>query len=307
MMSENVFPKTKKKRSSYYVQDRIHFLILIGPSFLVIFLLTVIPFAYSLFLSTWELNLAMPGSERFVGAGNYAKMLTQDPNFWIIMRNTAIQVFGTVSLQVVIGLFLALLFSRDTIGMKTARSLLMVPMMATPVVIGVIWRFMVNPDFGIVNYLLSLLGIPGPDWLGRPVLAMATIIASDVWLSTPFVTIIIIAGISSLSREPFEAAKVDGATAFKSFIYITLPLLSPVIWVAVMFRLIDAFKRFDSIYIMTAGGPGNSTETLNLFAYNNAFNYLDTGYASALAMFLFFIIAVLSVFTIQKVQHGGNV
>ena len=248
----------------------------------------------------------MPGSEKFIGLGNFRYMVTQDPYFWTIMRNTAVQVFGTVSLQVVIGLFLALLFSRANRGMNIARSLLMLPMMATPVVIGVIWRFMVNPDFGIVNYILSLLRIPGPDWLGKPGLAMATIIAADVWLSTPFVTIIIIAGISSLPREPFEAATVDGASAWQSFVYVTLPLLSPVIWVAVMFRLIDAFKRFDSIYIMTAGGPGNSTETLNLYAYNNAFTNLDTGYGSALAMFLFFIIAVISVFTIHRVQRGGD-
>ncbi len=293
------------RRSSHFLQDRRYFLILMGPPFAIIFLLTIVPIAYSLVLSTWKMNLAMPGTDRFVGLGNYARMLTRDPNFWTIMRNTVVQVFGTVSLQIVIGLFLALLFAREARGMRVARSFLMVPMMATPVVIGVIWRFMVNPDFGIVNYLLSLLRIPGPDWLGKPGLAMTTIIAADVWLSTSFVTIIMIAGISSLPSEPFEAATVDGASPFTTFIYITLPLLSPVIWVAVMFRLIDAFKRFDSIYIMTAGGPGNATETLNLYAYNNAFSYLDTGYAASLAMFLFFIIALLSVVTIQRVRVSG--
>jgi multiple sugar transport system permease protein len=295
------------KRGSFYRRDRMYFLILIGPPFLIIFLLTIVPFFYSLYLSMWKMNFAMPGADRFIWLGNFRYMLTHDPYFWTIMRNTAVQVFGTVSLQVVIGLFLALLFSRATRGMNIARSLLMLPMMATPVVIGVIWRFMVNPDFGIVNYVLSLLHIPGPDWLGKPALAMTTIIAADVWLSTPFVTIIIIAGISSLPREPFEAATVDGASSWQSFVYVTLPLLAPVIWVAVMFRLIDAFKRFDSIYIMTAGGPGNSTETLNLYAYNNAFTNLDTGYGSALAMSLFLVIAVISVFTIRKVQRGGDV
>ena len=294
------------KKSAFQKRDRNYFLVLIGPPFLIIFLLTIVPFGYCLVQSMWKLNLAMPGSERFIGLGNYVYMLTEDPNFWTIMKNTAVQVFGTVSLQVLIGLGLALLFAREVRGIRLARSLLMLPMMTTPVVIGVIWRFMVNPDFGIINYILSLFKIAGPDWLGKPGLAMATIIAADVWLSTPFVTVILIAGITSLSKEPFEAARVDGATPFQSFIYITLPLLSPVIWVAVMFRLIDAFKRFDSIYIMTAGGPGNSTETLNLYAYNNAFNYLDTGYASALAMFLFSIIAVLSVFTIRKVRGGGS-
>jgi multiple sugar transport system permease protein len=190
--------------------------------------------------------------------------------------------------------------------MNVARALLIVPMMVTPVVVGVIWRMALNPDYGVINYLLSLLHVAGPDWLSSPSLAMVSIVLTDVWLSTPFVTIIIIAGISSLPRDPFEAAKVDGANAFQSFFYITLPLLKPVIWVAVMFRLIDSFKRFDSIFIMTGGGPGIATETLNLYAYNTAFFYMDTGYASALASFLFIIIAVVSIFTISKVQRGGD-
>jgi multiple sugar transport system permease protein len=307
VMQGTAMRKTERpSRGNFYRRDRLYFLLLIGPTFLVIFVLTVVPFLYSVYLSMWKMNFAMPENTRFVGLRNFVYMVTTDPNFWTIIRNTAVQVFGTVSLQVVIGILLALLFSRAARGMNVARGLLMIPMMATPVVIGVIWRFMVNPDFGIINYLLSLVRIPGPDWLGRPGLAMATIIAADVWLSTPFVTIILVAGISSLPIEPFEAATVDGASSWQSFFYITLPLLSPVIWVAVMFRLIDALKRFDSIVIMTAGGPGNATETLNLFAYNNAFTMMDAGYGSALAVLLFLLIGFVSIFTIRRVQRGGE-
>jgi len=293
-------------KANFYRRDRLSFLLLMGPPFLVIFVLTVVPFFYSVYLSTWKMNFAMPQYTRFVGLGNFIYMVTEDPYFWTIIRNTGVQVFGTVSLQVVVGVLLALLFSRPVRGMNVARSLLMLPMMATPVVIGVIWRFMVNPEFGIINYLLSLLNIPGPDWLGRPGLAMGTIIAADVWLSTPFVTVILIAGISSLPVEPFEAATVDGATSWQTFVHITMPLLSPVIWVAVMFRLIDALKRFDSIVIMTAGGPGNATETLNLFAYSNALTMMDAGYGSALAVLLFLLIGFVSIFTIRRVQRGGS-
>lgn len=300
--------RTTKQASmrNFYRRDRTSFLLLMGPPFAIIFILTVVPFFYSAYLSMWKMNFAMPANTRFVGLGNFIYMMSEDPYFWTIIRNTAVQVLGTVSLQVVVGVMLALLFSRAARGMNVARSLLMLPMMATPVVIGVIWRFMVNPEFGIINYLLSLLHIAGPDWLGRPGLAMGTIIAADVWLSTPFVTVILIAGISSLPIEPFEAATVDGASSWQSFIYITLPLLSPVIWVAVMFRLIDALKRFDSIVIMTAGGPGNATETLNLFAYSNAFTMMDAGYGSALAVLLFVLIGFVSIFTIRRVQRGGN-
>lgn len=300
--------RTMKQASmrNFYRRDRTSFLLLMGPPFVIIFILTVVPFFYSAYLSMWKMNFAMPANTRFVGLGNFIYMVTEDPYFWTIIRNTAVQVLGTVSLQVVVGVMLALLFSRAARGMNIARSLLMLPMMATPVVIGVIWRFMVNPEFGIINYLLSLLHIAGPDWLGRPGLAMGTIIAADVWLSTPFVTVILIAGISSLPIEPFEAATVDGASSWQSFRFITLPLLSPVIWVAVMFRLIDALKRFDSIVIMTAGGPGNATETLNLFAYSNAFTMMDAGYGSALAVLLFVLIGFVSIFTIRRVQRGGN-
>ena len=294
------------RRNSYFLQDRRYFLILMGPPFAIIFLLTIVPIAYSLVLSLWKMNLAMPGTDRFVGLGNYARMLTQDPNFWTIMRNTVVQVFGTVSLQIVIGLFLALLFAREARGMGVARSLFMVRNDGDPVVIGVIWRFMVNPEFRHRELPSLPCANPGADWLGKPGLAMTTIIAADVWLSTSFVTIIMIAGISSLPTEPFEAAKVDGASSFKAFIYITLPLLSPVIWVAVMFRLIDAFKRFDSIYIMT-GGPGKCNRDAQSLRIQQCFSYLDTGYAASLAMFLFFIIALLSVVTIQRVRTSRRV
>jgi len=306
MQGKALLKAQRAGRANFYRRDRLSFLLLMGPPFLVIFVLTVVPFFYSVYLSTWKMNFAMPQYTRFVGLGNFIYMVTEDPYFWTIIRNTGVQVFGTVSLQVVVGVLLALLFSRPVRGMNVARSLLMLPMMATPVVIGVIWRFMVNPEFGIINYLLSLLNIPGPDWLGRPGLAMGTIIAADVWLSTPFVTVILVAGISSLPVEPFEAATVDGATSWQTFVHITMPLLSPVIWVAVMFRLIDALKRFDSIVIMTAGGPGNATETLNLFAYSNAFTMMDAGYGSALAVLLFLLIGFVSIFTIRRVQRGGS-
>jgi multiple sugar transport system permease protein len=298
--------KRRDKHSAYFKRDLISYLLLIGPPFVIIFVLTFLPVVDSIWMSLWHMNLAMPDANKFIGLGNYIKMFTIDPNFWVIMRNTVVQVFSTVILQVVIGLLLAILFSREVRGMNVARALLIVPMMVTPVVVGVIWRMALNPDYGVINYLLSLLHVAGPDWLSSPSLAMVSIVLTDVWLSTPFVTIIIIAGISSLPRDPFEAAKVDGANAFQSFFYITLPLLKPVIWVAVMFRLIDSFKRFDSIFIMTGGGPGIATETLNLYAYNTAFFYMDTGYASALASFLFIIIAVVSIFTISKVQRGGD-
>ena len=296
----------KMKKNAYARRESLSYMMLMGPSFTIMLALTFVPVLISMWQSLWQMNYAMPDKNKFVWFDNYARMFFRDLNFWEIMGNTFVQVFFTVFFQVVIGIILALLFSREVRGMGTARSLLMIPMMVTPVVVGVIWRYMLNPTFGIVNYLLSLFGIGVIDWLGTPTMAMFSIIMSDIWLSTPFVTVIIIAGISSLPKDTFEAAAVDGANAVKTFWHVTLPQLAPVIWVSVMFRLIDAFKRFDSIMIMTAGGPGYSTETLNLYAYMTGFTYFDVGYSSALATFLFLIICAISAFTITKVQNSGN-
>lgn len=307
MVAKGKFPGiTRKKHSAYYRRDLASYLFLIGPPFFILLLLTVAPIAYSLWLSLSDLNYSMPGTGQFIGFQNFVKMVTEDPFFWVIMKNTFIQVFFTVSLQMIIGMILALLFSRETRGMKMARALLMVPIMITPVVVGVIWRLMVSPDFGIINYLLSLLGLPGPNWLGSPGLAMTIIIVSDIWLSTPFVAIILVAGIASLSKEVFEAAMIDGAGAVRTFRCVTLPLLRPVIFVALMFRLIDAFKRFDSVYIMTAGGPGNATEIINIYAYRMGFSFMDIGYASAVIVFLFMIILICIAVISRKMNATEN-
>jgi multiple sugar transport system permease protein len=227
-----------------------------------------------------------------------------DGNFWNSVGLTLYQVGVTVIGQLILGMMMALLLYRQFKGVKLLRSLYLIPMMTTPIVVGLVWRMLFNTEMGFINYFLSLINIQGPNWLGDPLYAMPAVIITDWWLSTPFVAIILLAGLQSISQEPYEAARIDGANNFQIFWYITLPLLKPIIWLALLFRIMDAIKRFDTIYVMTAGGPGNSTETLNLHAYFHAFQFLNIGYSSALSSLMFMIILLLSFFILRNIRKG---
>lgn len=285
-------------------KDRYSYLLLVGIPFIILCIITLAPLIYSIYASFLSWNLAIPEAKKFIGLRNYFSMF-KDSNFWNSSLNTLYQVSVTVIVQLIFGMVMALLLSRNFKGIRVIRSLYMLPMMMTPIVVGLLWRMLLNPEFGMINYFLSLISIKGPDWLGSSKLAMPSIIFTDIWVSTPFVAMIILAGIQSLPREPFEAAKIDGATLFQSFRYIMLPLLKPVIWVAILFRFMDAVKRFDTIYVMTSGGPGNVTETMNIYAWSNAFTFLNTGYSAALATVMLLIIFVVSILLIRNMQRSG--
>ena len=292
---------------SYEGSDKATFYLMIGVPFLLLVVLTVGPLVYSAFyisLTNW--NLSMLSDRRFIGLGNYAEML-RNPEFWNSIFNSFYQVFGTLALQIVIGMGMALLLARPMKGMQVVRSIYLIPMMATPVVVGQIWRMLYTPDLGLLNYFLSVIGLPGPDWLGNPKIAMLSVILVDVWLTTPFVTMILLAGLISLPAEPYEAAKVDGASGLQMFSRITLPLLRPVISLAAMFRIMDGFRRFDTIYVMTSGGPGNATETLNLHTYNHGFVFLNIGYAAALSTMMLVIMFGFTLYLILRIQRSEGV
>lgn len=264
------------------------FAILVVPPFLILILLTIAPLLFTLGTSFTSWNLVKAGSQKFNGLQNYARMLG-DSTFWIVVGNTVYQVIGTVAGQLIIGMVCAYILSRPVRGMGALRSLYIIPMMMTPIVVGMMWRMLLNTEFGIVNYVLSVIGIPGPNWLGDAKWAMPSVIMTDWWLSTPFVTMIFVAGIQSMPIEPFEAASIDGANKFQVFTLISLPLLKPMIYLAALFRTMDAIKRFDTIYVLTSGGPGLATETMNLHSYFHAFSYLNLGYSAALSILMMII------------------
>lgn len=276
--------------------------LLIGPPFVVLFLLTAVPLLLSLYTSLLDWNLADPSGAVFVGLQNFVDLFG-DAAFWHAMGLTGYQVVGTVSIQVALGLVIALLLSQDFRGVGILRSVYLIPMMTTPVVVGLLWRMLYNTDSGAINGALALVGIPPVDWLGDANLAMPAVIAADVWLSTPFVVVILLAGLQSIPGEVYEAAQMDGASGWRMFWHVTLPLLRPMILLALLFRVMDAIRRFDTIYVMTGGGPGNATETLDLFGYFNAFTYLEVGKGAAIATIMLLIIALVSLPLLRRLQR----
>lgn len=277
--------------------------ILIGPPFALLFLLTAAPLAVSLYTSLLKWNLGNPVGPSFIGLQNFIDLAT-DSSFWHSLGLTGYQVVVTVVIQLVLGTLIALLLNQDFRGSNLLRSVYLIPMMTTPVVVGLMWRLLYNTDSGMVNYLISLVGIGKVDWLGNSATAMPAVIGADVWLSTPFVVVLILAGLRSVPSEVYEAAQMDGANSWKAFWGVTLPLLKPMILLTILFRVMDAIRRFDTIYIMTGGGPGNSTETLDLHAYFYAFTYLDIGKGSAMATVLLAIIFGSSFFVLRRLQRA---
>jgi multiple sugar transport system permease protein len=209
-----------------------------------------------------------------------------------------------VSLETVLGVGIALLFNREFWGRGLIRTLSILPMVATPTAMALVFVMMYHPTLGVVNYLLSLVGVGRFMSIYSSQTALYALALVDVWEWTPLIMLIALAGLAALPKEPYESALIDGATPLQSFWHITLPLLRPTIVVAVLFRAIDALKTFDIIYVMTQGGPGNSSETINILLFNQAFSYFSMGYASSMAVALFAIVMGASL-VLMKVRRTG--
>jgi multiple sugar transport system permease protein len=261
----------------------------VAPAVVVLVAVTIVPLFYLLYnsLTDYDLRRAYLG-KTFIGLGNYRAML-QDGIFWDSVRVGLMATVGVVVVELTLGMALALLFNREFPGKRVLRSLFLLPLITTPVVVGLTWRMLYNSDLGMINYVLGTLGLPTPIWLASTQMALPSVIITDTWHAVPFVTLMFLAGLQSLPAEPNEAAKVDGASTWRRFIDITLPQLRPLIFLALIFRATDAIRMFDIIYVMTSGGPANATQTLNLYAYKVGFQFLDIGYGSALAVVLMLV------------------
>jgi multiple sugar transport system permease protein len=264
--------------------------LLLVPALAVLFLVSVYPTIYAFYLS---LTTHVGGVNEFVGLANYAQMV-RDPLFWDSLRVTATFVVGVIAIELALGLGLALLLNQGLPGEWFFRTLLVLPMAATPIVVALAWRIMLNSTFGIVNYVLGLFGIPPQGWLGSAQLALPTLMLIDAWQWTPFVALILLAGLQSLPRGPLEAARIDGATEFQVFRHVTVPLLGRVIAIAAVFRFVDAVKTFDIIYGTTGGGPGTTTQTTNIFSFLTGFRWGQLGYAAAIAITLTFVVSLIA-------------
>ncbi|HEV2357935.1 MAG TPA: sugar ABC transporter permease [bacterium] len=265
---------------------------LLGPALAFVVLLTGFPFLYAIYLS---LNRFLFGnSPRFIGLGNYAEML-RDPLFWTGLRVTFVLYLASLAAQLALGLYVGMLLNRPIRAARLLRTLLLSPFAMPSVAVGMMWLILLDPSFGSVNYLLQLAGLPKSLFLASPSLAVPTLAAIDTWQWTPFVALIILGGLQSLPQDPYEAAVMDGASPLQLFRFVTLPLLRPALLAAAILRSVDLLRFFDTIYITTQGGPGNASTTLNIYAYQQGFQFFELGYASALMLTL--LAAVLLVVT----------
>ncbi len=263
---------------------------MLGPCVLYLIAFSVYPLAVSLFRSFEEYD-SRANTWRWIGIGNYRELFTSR-EFWHTVEHTAVFTFGGVAIQVVLGVALALFFSQQLRGSAFVRGLLILPMLLTPIVVGLMWRMLLNPDWGMLNWLAGRVGFHNVQWLSDPQTALRTLIVVDCWQWTPFVFIIVYARLQALPAEVFEAASVDGANWLQRTRYVTLPLLLPAIVFAAVFRGIDAFRTFDLVYGLTNGGPVQSTSTLSFEAFQNGFEFFRYGYASAVAYVMVVVAAV---------------
>jgi len=264
--------------------------------------LMLYPLAYTLVLSTRSYDLSLR-SFRVIGLAHYLTVL-QSERFWQAFGRTLLFTALSVAGSIVVGMGMALVLNRDFRGARWARTAFLLPMVATPVATSLVWMMMFNPTLGVLNYFLRSLGLPPSLWVADPRLAIPSIVLVDVWHFAPFAGLILLAGLRSLPVEPFESAMIDGASRLQTFRRVTLPLLGPVLVVVLMFRTIDALKVFDLIWVMTAGGPGFGSETLYVYAYNQAFKYLEIGYGSAVIVVFTLIVAGAAVAWLRVRDRG---
>jgi multiple sugar transport system permease protein len=266
--------------------------LLLVPTIVYLLAFSLFPLLYSLAISFFDWS-QLTRTFTFVGLQNYQRLLV-DPTFVQSVGNTAILVALGVTIQVVLGTALALFFDMHLRGMSFVRGVLILPMLLTPVVVGLMWRAMLNPEWGVVNWALGELGLPTPLWLGDPSIAIFTLVLVESWQWTPFIMVIVFARLQALPHDVFEASAVDGAAWRQTLRYVTLPLLAPAIAFAAIFRAIDSFRAFDIVFGLTYGGPGNFTSTMSFYTYETGFSFTRYGYSSAIA-WVMVVVAIIGV------------
>ncbi len=279
------------KQTSMHPQTKARILFL-SPSMAILIAITAFPTFYLLYLSLSSWNISSP-VPRFIGFDNFIN-IARDPYFLKSFFLTIEFTIGTVLISLLLGLTISLLLFRHFPGVGLLRALFTLPLGMTPVVVGLVWRILYDPSFGLVSYLLSKLGIGGILSVSKASTALLAVIFVDVWQWTPFMFLMITAGLQSIPLTIFDVAKVDGANSVQTFLLIILPMLKYVIGVALILRTIDALKTFDIIYVLTGGGPGTATQTTNLYGYLKGFFWFDIGYAAAIVVVMIIFVNILT-------------
>jgi multiple sugar transport system permease protein len=292
----------QKQLRRWFGSDRTLSWLLLAPALIVIAAVFVYPLGYSLWMSLQAYNIITP--PRFVGLRNYERILTDD-TFWQSTIVTFEFAIPTFILEVVLGFGMALLLEMHTRGRGLMRSIILLPLLLTPVVEALNWRVMLNYDFGVVNWLIGLVGIPKVNWVNDATLALPALVVLEVWRVVGFEVLVFSAGLAALPTEPFESAQIDGASNWQQLIHLTVPMLMPLFVVVALFRSYELLRVFDIVYGLTGGGPGRATETLSFHIFNQMIQGFQVGYASAAAYVLFAMSLVLVLVIIKVLGLGG--
>lgn len=272
------------------------------PAWIFLSITILIPFVYGIYISFLNINLASFLPPSFVGLENYRNVLLASET-WATFRITIVITVLGLLVQIPLGIILALVLHENLRGTRIFRSILITPMLLTPVAVGLTYRFMFDTDLGVINWVLGLLEIEKVNWLGSQSSALIAIIIVDSWQSTPFVMLLVLAALTAISPSLYEAARVDGASSVQIFKQITLPLITPTLLVIMMIKIMDFLKLFDTLFILTRGGPGNATTTLGLWTYKTGFIFLELSRAAALGV-LVALITLPVYFLWRKASKG---
>ena len=263
------------------------------PAILFVAVMMIFPILYTLFLSFTNWNLTSGAPFTFVGFNSYIRVLSE-PRFLHALARTFAFTFFAVLLEGFLGVAIAIILNRAFVGKGVAKLLLLLPLVATPVAVGIVFNLFYDPTIGLANFILQSLGLPQGLWISSANSVLPALILVDVWQWTPMITLIVLAGLAGLSEEPIEAARVDGASEWQILRYVTIPMVMPVILTALILRLIDALKTFDIIFAMTGGGPGYASETLNIMGFKYSFEYFRIGQSSVILVVLFLVVFACS-------------
>lgn len=282
------------------VREALEAYILILPTLLGLIIFTAGPILAALYFSFTNWNLL--SAPKWQGLDNYIDLFVNDPLFWVTLKNTAYYVLGTVPLGTCLALLLAIALNQKIRGLAFFRTIFFLPVVSSVVAVSVLWAWLYQADFGLINQFLRLFGVTGIRWLSSPTWAMPAVIIMSIWHGLGYNIVIFIAGLQSIPQDYYEAARIDGANSWQQFRFITIPLISPVTFFIITLSLIGSFQVFEQAYVMTQGGPVNSTKTIVYYLYEHGFKYFHMGYASALAYILFVIIVAITLFqfSLQK-------
>lgn len=273
-------------------EERVFARMMAAPAVGLLFIVTIVPLIFSLAVSLTNLQYGTPAPLAFEGLGNYVRALTEDARFLNAMVNTGVLLFGGLALQISLGYLIASLLFRMERGRTLVLSLLLIPSIISQVVAGWQGRLIFNATTGPLNALLAMIGINGPSWLATSDTALLTILLTDTWQWTPFMSLIMLAALQGIPQEILEAATLDGAHGWSLFRLIIFPLILPIAAIGILLRSVDIFKTFDLVYILTQGGPGSSSETLTYYTYLQGFKFFSPGYAAALTFVQLIIVVI---------------